>query len=134
MSTQKDTLGRWQMAAFAARFSATIMADGFGISEKELRKYFRRGLGVSLGEWLIERRYIEAARLIARGMPLKAVADIVGIKNVSHLTRGFEAFYGVSPRTFRQDPARFLPHSTNGKRKKRLVDVTSSNKRASRKR
>ena len=115
MSTQKDTVGRWQLAAFAAGFSATRMAANLGLSEKELRRYFAQGLRISLGGWLKERRYTEAARLIARGAPLKSVAEAVGIKHVSHLTRGFESFYGVTPRAFRRDPKKFLLGAANGK-------------------
>jgi len=71
------------------------------LSSSYLQRLFKHETGVSMGEWLSERRLQKAAHLLANSyMSVKEIAHNVGYEHASSFIRAFE-------RRFRQAPARY---------------------------
>jgi AraC-like DNA-binding protein len=81
-----DPLGRCDLAA------------RFHLSPAYLNQLFKRGLGVSLGEYLRQRRCREAHRLMHQSEAgLDEIARLVGFSDPRYLSRVYRSLYGVSP-------------------------------------
>ncbi len=64
---------------------------------------FKKSTGLPFSDYLCRRRLMAAARLLLeRGMRVSAVAEAVGIPNVSYFCVQFRGAYGVTPSSFRQ--------------------------------
>lgn len=62
---------------------------------------FKQKMGVSIYQYITQRRLISAKALIARGIALEQVAVQVGFSDYSAFYRAFKQEYGISPRQFR---------------------------------
>ncbi|MBA4387531.1 MAG: hypothetical protein C0404_06090 [Verrucomicrobia bacterium] len=87
----------------ASMRSCKEMAALCGRSREHVTRCFRQYLGMSVSEFLIQRRLQHARRiLISTDLPVKDVAVMVGFVNVGHFYESFKAEYGVSPGDFRR--------------------------------
>lgn len=71
-----------------------------GASERTLARLFERELDMSFGMWRQQMRLARAAPLIARGLPLSAVAAELGYASQSAFSAMFKKTFGKSPSEF----------------------------------
>ena len=88
---------------YRARVSVPEVAELAGVHPGYLAELFRKHFGVSLGEWVRNRR-LEFARAALRSTdtPIAAIAFQAGFADQSHLTRLFLARFGVTPGEYRR--------------------------------
>lgn len=79
------------------------LARSVGTNEKRLTELFRKHLGMTAWEYLIELR-LEAARaeLARADTQIQLIADRAGYRNASDFSRAFRRRYGVGPRQYRR--------------------------------
>lgn len=73
------------------------LARGAGVSERTLRREFRRWVGLGPKAVLSMARAREATQQFARGLPPAKVAVAVGCADQAHLTRELKTFFSVTP-------------------------------------
>ena len=86
----------------AAGHSLPALAQLAGVGPTYLERVFRRDTGMSVGQYLLDRRVKRAAAHIAGGEPLAAAALAAGFYDQSHLTRHFRRRMGVPPGGYRE--------------------------------
>lgn len=77
----------------------------FNISRSALSEGFRRKTGVGFYSYVVQRRLIEAKKLINEGLSMEQVAKQVGFGEYSAFYRAFKQKYGFSPREYRSQIA-----------------------------
>jgi AraC family transcriptional regulator len=83
------------------------LARSAGVSAGHLARAFRAGFGLSVGEYVRERRLQRAATLMRDPrLALAEVAAAVGFYDQAHFSRAFRARFGATPATFRQTMGR----------------------------
>lgn len=73
-----------------------------GVSHYQLLRGFTRMLGITPHAYLLQRRVLEARRLIAAGHSLCQAALEAGFADQSHMTRAFVRQFGLSPGRYRR--------------------------------
>ncbi|MYL84700.1 helix-turn-helix domain-containing protein [Desulfovibrio aerotolerans] len=86
----------------AARHSLPALAQLAGVGPTYLERVFGRDTGMSVGQYLLDRRVKRAAACIAGGEPLADAALAAGFYDQSHLTRHFRRRMGVAPGGYRE--------------------------------
>lgn len=80
------------------------MARRCNLDRSYFGKVFRDVLGQSPQEFLIQYRMEKAAELLKiTDLPVGEISRQVGYPNQLHFSRAFKNFYGISPRTYRQN-------------------------------
>jgi AraC-like DNA-binding protein len=78
------------------------LARRLGLSPRRLSDLFRRQVGVTVSDYLLELRLETARHLLASpGLQVQLVADRVGYDQPGDVTRAFRRRFGVSPRECR---------------------------------
>ena len=99
---------------FAANFisanfaTATIgsVAKNIGIHRSYLTTIFKKKMGVSPQEFLLQCRLRQACKLLSEtNNPIQEIAHNVGYDNPLTFSKIFKSYYGVSPRTYRRSQA-----------------------------
>jgi AraC family transcriptional regulator len=83
--------------------SVTLLADACGLSSTHFSRAFRKSIGTSPHQWLMQRR-VDRARQLLRD-PDIALADVAmtcGFADQSHFTRVFTRLIGISPGQWRR--------------------------------
>jgi AraC-like DNA-binding protein len=90
------------------RFTAAELAAHAGLSQNHLARRFRQRAGTTLPSYVLSRR-IGLARLLLRStnLPIKQIAQRVGMPDPHHFNKQFRAIAGVSPSDFRNNDNRF---------------------------
>jgi AraC family transcriptional regulator len=79
------------------------LAAGLGVHPVHLARVFRQAWGYSPGELLRLRRVEQASGLLRHpGLAMAEVALAAGFADQSHMTRAFQAQYGMTPRCYRR--------------------------------
>ncbi|QHW32377.1 AraC family transcriptional regulator [Paenibacillus rhizovicinus] len=79
------------------------LAKSFAVSKYHLIREFKRHIGMSPNEYLIYLRIVRAKELLKySALPVAAIAEEVGVDNVSHFINLFKAREGVTPLAFRK--------------------------------
>ena len=79
------------------------VAAGLGVHPVHLARVFRQAWGWSPGDLLRWRRVDQASGLLRREhLSMAEVALAVGFADQSHMTRSFQALYGVTPGHYRR--------------------------------
>jgi YesN/AraC family two-component response regulator len=79
------------------------LAHRVGTNERKLTQIFRRKVGMTVFDFLVELRLETARRLLeGSGLQIQLIADRVGYRNAGDFTRAFRRRYGASPREYRQ--------------------------------
>lgn len=73
------------------------LAEEVGLSADRLSHLFSDKLGIPIKSYILWARMRRAVDLIARGVPLSAVAYDVGFSDSAHLTRTIRHFFGLTP-------------------------------------
>ena len=94
-----------EITAYIETYYANAMTLGdlakrFYVSESTISHLFKQKMGVSLHQYVTQRRLIAAKNLILRGVPMEAVAEQVGFSDYSSFYRAFKGAFGISPRQF----------------------------------
>ncbi len=80
----------------------TELAILAGVSRYQLLRGFARTLGITPHAYLLQRRVLEARRLIAAGHSLSQAALEAGFADQSHMTRAFVRQLGLTPGRYRR--------------------------------
>ena len=93
-----------------AGYQMPALCERIGTSERQLRRLFVEGLGISPKDWLKQQRMVAARYMLRSGAAtVKEVAFELGFANAKMFSRDFVTFYGVRPTEFqRQETARIL--------------------------
>ena len=86
---------------YAAHFTVGDLSRQLYVSSSTLSHLFKQKMGVSVYQYVKQRRLIAAKALIENGMPLEQVALQVGFSDYSGFYRAFKQEYGISPRQYR---------------------------------
>lgn len=81
--------------------SLSAIASEVGISQYHFARLFKQAMGVSVHQYVIQRR-VEAAKrlLLHRQLSITEIALQVGFANPSHLSQHFKRIVGVTPTVF----------------------------------
>ena len=80
----------------------TALAAQLGVSPRTLIRRFKSATGVSIGQYLQQRRLDEAQALLRRtNLSITEVGVAVGLNDASHFSRMFREQTGVTPSAFR---------------------------------
>lgn len=63
---------------------------------------FKKSMGITPHQYVIQQRISQAKKLMRLGEPLAEIADCVGFTDQSHFTRHFKRIVGVTPKQFSQ--------------------------------
>ncbi|MFT3858396.1 MAG: AraC family transcriptional regulator [Aquabacterium sp.] len=92
-------------AAPGQAWSLAAMAEEAGMSRSAFAASFKEVMGIPPAEHLTDWRLTLARAELARGRPVKAIADELGYANASALSRVFTERLGLSPRAWLQREA-----------------------------
>ncbi|MGY8871675.1 MAG: helix-turn-helix domain-containing protein [Pseudomonadales bacterium] len=88
---------------FNETISAATLAAVANLSQRQLNELFRRQLGMTPQQYLIEKRMQQAWQLLETTvLSIQQVADSVGYSSLSAFSDRFRKHFGHSPRHFRQ--------------------------------
>jgi transcriptional regulator GlxA family with amidase domain len=80
----------------------TALASQLGVSTRTLMRRFKFATGVSIGQYLQQRRLDEAQALLRRtNLSITEVGVAVGLHDASHFSRMFREKTGLTPSAFR---------------------------------
>lgn len=85
--------------------SCTIkeLSHSMGYSESHLRKSFRKSMGISLGQYIIEVRLSAAMYNLSNSEQLVSnIAELAGYESVYSFSRAFKNYLGISPLDYRK--------------------------------
>lgn len=96
------TLTEWMHENLRARLDVPALARRAGLSERSFYRKFTDATGKTPAHFVETIRLDAARTLIAKGLPLKSVADKVGLRSSARLGAAFERRFGMAPSLFRQ--------------------------------
>ncbi len=83
--------------------SVESLADSAGMSRATFAKRFSDAYGSGPMELLRDLRMQKAASLLAHSeLPVKRIAELVGLRSRSYFTRTFQNYFGSTPQSFRR--------------------------------
>lgn len=85
----------------AASFDLARLAETGGVTRFQVVRDFKRGAGMTPGQYLRDRRIRRASGLLSGETPLAEIAAAVGFSDQSHFSRVFKAVRGLSPGAWR---------------------------------
>ena len=95
-------------ANYAHPPTATALADRMGMSERNIRRFFKSHMGSNIQDYVMGLRLGRAAALLlSSDMPVYRVAEETGFENLSHFNRQFVRHKSMTPSAFRK--SRFKP-------------------------
>jgi AraC family transcriptional regulator len=89
---------------YAQEVKLSDMADAAGVSTFHLTRLFKKTVGMSPHQYLVEVRVHSAHALLASGAERPTLAEVaaaVGFSDQSHLTRQFKRILGTTPKKAR---------------------------------
>lgn len=92
---------------FAEPLSLRDVADRIGITPGYLTTLVRRRTGRTVGDWIAERRMVQARQLLTgTDLPVNEIARRVGMPDPGYFARVFRQSNGVTPRVWRRSTVR----------------------------
>ena len=93
---------REYICAHLADATLEATADEVGLSPNYLYRIFKKKVGGTFSEYLLESRMKRAAELLEDpSVRIYEIAEIVGYDNPKNFSRAFKAYYAKTPREFR---------------------------------
>lgn len=87
---------------FQNNISIEEIADLCGINRSYFGKIFKKSIGRSPQEFLMNYRMVKAAELLKlTSLSIAEIGSAVGYENQLHFSRAFKTVYGISPREWR---------------------------------
>ena len=96
-----EEVTRFVGAHLAEDLSITRLAGEFYLSRYYLMHRFKEVYGVTIHQYIRQKRLLRAAEEIRRGTPVLKAAVEAGFNDYSSFLRAFQAAYGVCPREWR---------------------------------
>ena len=89
---------------YVEQIGSAEIAHQTGMSERTLRRFFKRHTGSSVQDYLMGLRLGRAVSLLlSSDLPIYRVAEEAGFQNLSHFNRQFSRHRGMPPSRFRRD-------------------------------
>jgi AraC-like DNA-binding protein len=88
---------KWAFLAAEANYRPVELARLCGVSLRTLQRHFRNQYKLTIREWIRAIRLQKAYVQLTSGQAVKQVCFDLAYKQVSHFSRDFKSFYGVSP-------------------------------------
>lgn len=85
---------------FQQDISLDEVAGKLNVNKSYLSRIFSHDCGKSFTEYVSWYRVEEAKKLLDQGVPIKSVAELVGIGNQSYFFRVFKSYTGVTPNSY----------------------------------
>lgn len=85
------------------KMSLEIMARAMHVSPSTVSHTFQRMAGMSFYQYVVQRRLIEAQKLVLADVPMKEIWQRCGFPDYTAFFRAFKKEYGVSPRQYREE-------------------------------
>lgn len=111
-SVRKD-LGSLAAHSKNAGFRVAELAERLGTSTRALSRQCQKALGLSLKEWLVQTRAVEARIRLRGDESITEIASSLGFSHTKELSREFRKVYGVTPSQFRKKARNtnlYFPH------------------------
>jgi AraC-like DNA-binding protein len=87
----------WEGLARSSAYCRHRIAKKFPISVRTLDRHFQKHFSISVHQWLVELRLVDAHAQVLAGKSLKEISFDAGFKHRSHFTRSFKGRFGVVP-------------------------------------
>ena len=97
MSQRLSNVQEWEPLAQKSQFRANELAVICNVSLRTLQRHFREHYKVTVSKWLRDVRLRQAYGRLLQGTSVKEVAYDLGYKQLSHFSRDFKDYFGVSP-------------------------------------
>jgi transcriptional regulator GlxA family with amidase domain len=99
MSHKLKQIQDWPERAQAANWCAATLARDCGVSLRTLERYFRKEMGKSPKQWLLEQRHQKAKEDLKAGANPKEAAGNAGydFENLHNFSRDFKTHIGHCP-------------------------------------
>lgn len=95
-------LNDWLKENFNKNISLENMAKIVGLSTSHFRALFKKQFGISPGNYLLNIRMSEAARMLRETViPIKQIAKLTGYSDIIHFYHLFKSTYGTTPKEYR---------------------------------
>ena len=88
-------------AHYMENLSISDIADMLSLNRKYLAKIFKDKIGISMQEYLINKRLHEAKKLLKLGHSVEQAAGMVGYSDQFGFTKAFNQRYGSSPSSYK---------------------------------
>lgn len=82
----------------AEELNIDFLADTFYISKYYMMRLFKQETGYTVGNYISQKRLLNAKELILSGLPKEQAAFDSGFKDYSTFSRAYKGFFGESPR------------------------------------
>lgn len=92
----------WMQDNLDKRLDVPTLAARAGLSERSFYRKFTEATGKTPAHFVEGLRLDAARTLLAKGMPLKAIAGKVGLRSSARLGQAFERRFGMAPSLFRE--------------------------------
>jgi len=92
----------WMQAHLDRPLDVPALAAQAGLSERSFYRKFTEGTGKTPAHFVEGLRLDAARTLLAKGLPIKAIAGKVGLSSPARLGHAFERRFGMAPSLFRE--------------------------------
>ncbi len=86
---------------YAEHITINDLAHKFYVSSSTISHLFKQKMGLSIYQYVTQRRLISAKNLISKGVPMEQISTRVGFSDYSAFYRAFKQEFGISPRVYR---------------------------------
>ncbi len=80
--------------------SLDTLSARFFISKHHMGFLFKKAIGFSVNEYIVNYRINKARELLKKNLPVSEVGELVGFRNLSHFIRTFKSYTGKSPKQY----------------------------------
>lgn len=78
-----------------------FLSARFGLSKYHMTREFKRCLGLSLHQYVLKKRLLQAREALRQGQTAAQAFVLSGFSDYSHFSRAFRETFGMSPREYR---------------------------------
>ncbi len=98
-----NRIDKWIDDNLAASISVTILCSEFDISKNKLYAIWKNRFGITIGDYILQKRMKRAKKLLLQGDDkINVICEKVGIPDYNYFSKVFKKFYSVSPSKFRK--------------------------------
>jgi AraC-like DNA-binding protein/mannose-6-phosphate isomerase-like protein (cupin superfamily) len=91
---------------YAKRINPTDLFKNYYMHPNYCRYIFKKAIGSSLSHCILKKRMTEAKRLlIETNLPIKEIAEKVGVNDYFYFLRAFKEVHGITPNSLRKAPS-----------------------------
>jgi AraC-like DNA-binding protein len=76
------------------------LSNKFFISKYYMEVIFKKSIGFSINEYIINKRILKAKELLKMNIPVSKVSEEIGFNSDSHFIRTFKKLVGISPKQY----------------------------------